>query len=153
MNYVKVIATDFQVDKNGREYNRVTLQTMGNETFIDPTTGEIHQVLAPSTTVRAIGYKVPYLYDADDTSAVPDWMYNAKVDMVVQGQIVRRKVSPYTINGDVREYATIFVAGDPQSPAFETAINASFEKAGHTLTDKLHAIPVPTIATRRAIKI
>jgi hypothetical protein len=143
MNYVKVIATEIAFDRNAREYKRVTLQSMDNAQYVDPETGEVSAVLAPATTVRAIGYKVPYLFEESDASAIPDWMWNAKPGMVVQGAIVRRQVAPYDLGGVTREYAT----------EFERAINASFEKSGHTLADQLHPIPTGGIKERRAIRV
>jgi|LauGreSuBDMM15SN_2_FD.fasta_scaffold15759_2 hypothetical protein len=154
MNYVKVIATEIAFDRNAREYKRVTLQSMDNAQYVDPETGEVSAVLAPATTVRAIGYKVPYLFEESDASAIPDWMWNAKPGMVVQGAIVRRQVAPYDLGGVTREYATVFVAGNPSNATeFERAINASFEKSGHTLADQLHPIPTGGIKERRAIRV
>lgn len=154
MNYVKVIATEIAFDRNNREYKRVTLQSLGSDNYVDPITGEVSPVLAPATTVRAIGYKVPYLYEDSDASAIPDWMWNAQPGMVVQGAIVRRQVAPYELNGINREFATVFVAGDSSNAAaFERAVQASFEKSGHTLQENLHPIPTGGIKERRAIRV
>tara|TARA_R100001440_G_scaffold2904_1_gene7765 strand:+ start:3240 stop:3719 length:480 start_codon:yes stop_codon:yes gene_type:complete len=152
--FVEVVATEITTDRNDREYKRVTLGTIaGTQTYTNPSTGEIHPVLAPSKTVRTIGYKVPYLYDEDDESAVPDYLWNAVPGMVIEGQIVRREVLPYEINGEMRNYHTCFVQGNPNSAEFPTAISAAFERSGRTLVQQ--AVQVPTeadpVATARGI--
>ena len=153
-NMVEVVATEICTDKNGREYKRVTLGTTATTgTWTNPATGEVHQVLSPGKTVRATGYKVPYLYDEDDSSAVSDYLWAAAPGMVIEGQIVRREVIPYDINGDMRNAATCFVQGNPNSADFDMAIKQAFERSGRTLVQ--HAVQVPTdadpIATARGI--
>lgn len=153
-NMVEVVATEICTDKNGREYKRVTLGTTATTgTWTNPATGEVHQVLSPGKTVRATGYKVPYLYDEDDSSAVSDYLWNAAPGMVIEGQIVRREVIPYDINGDMRNAATCFVQGNPNSADFDMAIKQAFERSGRTLVQ--HAVQVPTdadpVATARGI--
>lgn len=142
-NFVEVVATEICTDKNGRDYKRVTIGTIANAgEWSNPTTGEVHQVLAPARTVRTIGYKVPYLYDDGDPSAVPDYLWNAAPGMVIEGDIVRREVIPYDINGETRNYHTCFVQGNPNSADFETAVKVAFERSGRTLLE--HAVQVPT---------
>ena len=153
-NMVEVVATEICTDKNGREYKRVTLGTTATTgTWTNPATGEVHQVLSPGKTVRATGYKVPYLYDEDDSSAVSDYLWNAAPGMVIEGQIVRREVIPYDINGEMRNAATCFVQGNPNSADFDIAIKQAFERSGRTLVQ--HAVQVPTdadpVATARGI--
>jgi len=142
-NMIEVVATEVCSDKNGREYKRVTLGTTATEgSWTNPSTGEIHQVLSPGKTVRTIGYKVPYLYDEDDSSAVSDYLWNAAPGMVVEGQIVRREVIPYEINGEVRNNATCFVQGNPNSPEFKVAIKAAFDRSGRTLVADATRVPM-----------
>lgn len=142
-NMIEVVATEVCTDKNGREYKRVTLGTTATTgEWTNPTTGEIHQVLSPGKTVRTIGYKVPYLYDEDDSSAVPDYLYNAAPGMVVEGQIVRREVIPYEINGEVRNNATCFVQGNPNSADFDMSIRQAFERSGRTLLADAVRVPI-----------
>lgn len=153
-NFVEVVATEICTDKNGREYNRCTLGTIASsETWTNPNTGEVCTVLAPTTTVRTIGYKVPYLFDEDDSSAVPDYLWNARPGMVIEGKIVRREVVPYDIDGTTVSTATCFVQGNPNSPDFETAVKIAFDRSGRTL--RSHAVQVPTdsnpVATARGI--
>jgi len=153
-NMIEVVATEICIDKNGREYKRVTLGTTATTgTWTNPATGEVHQVLSPGKTVRATGYKVPYLYDEDDSSAVSDYLWNAAPGMVIEGQIVRREVIPYDINGEMRNAATCFVQGNPNSADFDMAIKQAFERSGRTLVQ--HAVQVPTdadpVATARGI--
>lgn len=144
-NYVEVVNTELCVDKNGREYKRVTLGTTATSgTWTNPQTGEVHQILSPGKTVRTIGYKVPYLYDEDDASAVSDYLWAAAPGNVIEGQIVRREVIPYDINGEQRNYHTCFVQGNPNSADFETAVKVAFERSGRTLL--AHAVQVPTDA-------
>jgi hypothetical protein len=153
-NFVEVVATETCEDKNGRQYNRVTLGTTATSgQWTNPTTGEIHQVLSPGKTVRTIGYKVPYLYDEDDSSAVPDYLWNAAPGMVVEGQIVRREVLPYDINGDTRAAATCFVQGNPNSVEFETSVKLAFERSGRTLIANATRVPMELdpVATARGI--
>lgn len=142
-NFCEIVATENCIDKNGREYKRVTLsKAQGTTTWTNPATGEIHPVLTPARTVRATGYKVPYLYDADDSSAVSDYLWNAAPGMVVEGDIVRREVVPYDIDGDTRTHSTCFVQGNPNSADFETAVKVAFERSGRTLL--AYAVQVPT---------
>lgn len=142
-NFVEVLATEICTDKNGRDYKRVTLGTAATtSTWVNPGTGEVHPILAPAKTVRAIGYKVPYLYDEDDSSAVPDYLWNAAPAMVIEGEIVRREVLPYEINGDTRNYHSCFVQGNSDSADFETAVKVAFERSGRTLL--ANAVQVPT---------
>lgn len=153
-NFCEVVATETCIDKNGREYKRVTLsKAQGSTTWTNPATGEIHPVLTPARTVRATGYKVPYLYDANDASAVSDYLYNAQVGMVVEGDIVRREVLPYDIEGESRTYSTCFVQGNPNSADFETAVKVAFERSGRKLIE--YAVQVPTedtvLATARGL--
>ena len=155
-NYCEVVATEICTDKNGREYKRVTLGTSAaSSTWTNPSTGEVHPVLAPGKSVRTIGYKVPYLYDEDDSSAVADYLWNAMPGMVIEGEIVRREVVPYDINGESRNYHTCFVQGNPNSADFETAVKIAFERSGRTLIQE--AVRVPTdmdadpVATARGI--
>ena len=153
-NMVEVVATEICTDKNGREYKRVTLGTTATSgTWTNPATGEVHQVLSPGKTVRATGYKVPYLYDEDDSSAVSDYLWSAAPGMVIEGQIVRREVIPYDINGELRNAATCFVQGNPNSADCDMAIKQAFERSGRTLVQ--HAVQVPTdtdpVATARGI--
>ena len=152
--FVEVVATEICTDKNGREYKRVTLgTTAASQTWTNPATGEIHPLLSPGRTVRATGYKVPYLYDEDDSSAVPDYLWNAVPGMAIEGQIVRREVIPYDINGEMRNAATCFVQGNANSADFEVAVKQAFERSGRTLVQ--HAVQVPTdadpVATARGI--
>ena len=153
-NYCEVVATEICTDKNGREYKRVTLGTSAaSSTWTNPNTGEVHPVLAPGKSVRTIGYKVPYLYDEDDSSAVSDYLWNAMPGMVIEGEIVRREVIPYDIGGEMRNYHTCFVQGNPNSADFETAVKIAFERSGRTMVQ--HAVQVPTeadpVATARGI--
>ena len=153
-NMVEVLTTEICMDKNGREYKRVTLgTTAASQTWPNPATGEIHPLLSPGRTVRATGYKVPYLYDEDDSSAVPDYLWNAVPGMAIEGQIVRREVIPYDINGEMRNAATCFVQGNANSADFEVAVKQAFERSGRTLVQ--HAVQVPTdadpVATARGI--
>jgi hypothetical protein len=142
-NFVEVVATEICSDKNGRQYKRVTLGTTATTgTWTNPATGEIHQVLSPGKTVRTIGYKVPYLYDEDDSSAVSDYLWNAAPGMVIEGQIVRREVVPYDINGDTRNSATCFVQGNPNSPEFELAVKQAFDRSGRTLLSDATRVPI-----------
>lgn len=142
-NFVEVVATELCTDKNGRDYKRVTLGTAATSgTWTNPATGEVHPVLAPAKNVRTIGYKVPYLYDEDDSSAVPDYLWNATPGMVIEGDIIRREVVPYDIGGEMRNYHTCFVQGNPNSPEFETAVKVAFERSGRTLVSA--AVRVPT---------
>lgn len=144
-NFCEVVATETCVDKNGRNYKRVTLsKSQGSTTWTNPATGEIHPVLAPAKTVRTIGYEVPYLYDADDASAVSDYIWQAQTGMVIEGDIVRREVLPYTIDGETRTSATCFVQGNPNSAEFELAVKQAFERSGRTLL--ADAVVVPTTA-------
>ncbi len=155
-NFVEVVATEICTDKNGRDYKRVTLGTTATTgTWTNPNTGEVQKLLAPGKTVRTIGYKVPYLYDDDGFSAVPDYLWQAQQGNVIEGQIVRREVIPYEINGDQRNYHTCFVQGNPNSADFETAVKVAFERSGRTLLEA--AVRVPTdldadpVATARGI--
>lgn len=153
-NMVEVLATEICTDKNGREYKRVTLgTTAASETWTNPATGEIHPLLSRGRTVRATGYKVPYLYDEDDSSAISDYLWAAAPGMVIEGQIIRREVIPYDINGEMRDSATCFVQGNPNSADFDMAIKQAFERSGRTLVQ--HAVQVPTdadpVATARGI--
>ena len=144
-NMVEVIATEICTDKNGRDYKRVTLGTAATtSTWTNPATGEVHPILAPAKTVRTIGYKVPYLYDEDDSSAVSDYLWNAAPGMVIEGEIIRREVVPYDINGEMRNYHTCFVQGNPNAADFETAVKIAFERSGRTLV--ADAVMVPTDA-------
>lgn len=144
-NFVEVVAVEICTDRNGREYKRVTLGTTATSgTWTNPSTGEVHQVLSPGRTVRATGYKVPYLYDADDASAVPDYLWNAVPGNVIEGEIVRREVLPYEIDGEQRNYHTCFVQGNPNAADFETAVKVAFERSSRTLL--AHAVQVPTDA-------
>lgn len=144
-NMVEVIATEICTDKNGRDYKRVTLGTAATtSTWTNPATGEIHPILAPAKTVRTIGYKVPYLYDEDDSSAVCDYLWNAAPGMVIEGEIIRREVVPYDINGEMRNYHTCFVQGNSNAADFETAVKIAFERSGRTLV--ADAVMVPTDA-------
>lgn len=143
-NMVQVIATEICTDKNGREYNRATLRTMptANE-WTDPATGVVYQMLEPGVTTRAIGYKVPYLFEADDTAAVPDYLWDARPNMVIKGTIITRQVMPYEIDGNSRNTATVFVQGEYASDAgFESAVKMAFERSGRTLVE--HAVAIPT---------
>ena len=151
---VEVVATEICTDKNGREYKRVTLGTTATSgTWTNPATGEVHQVLSPGKTVRATGYKVPYLYDEDDSSAVSDYLWAAAPGMVIEGQIVRREVIPYDINGEMRNAATCFVQGNPNSADFDMAIKQAFERSGRTLVQDAVQVPTDTdpVATARGI--
>ena len=153
-NMVEVVATEICTDKNGREYKRVTLGTTATSgTWTNPATGEVHQVLSPGKTVRATGYKVPYLYDEDDSSAVSDYLWSAAPGMVIEGQIVRREVIPYDINGEMRNAATCFVQGNPNSSDFDMAIKQAFERSGRTLGQDAGQVPTDTdpVATARGI--
>ena len=144
-NFVEVLAIEICTDKNGRDYKRVTLGTASSTTtWTNPATGEIHPVLAPAKTIRAIGYKVPYLYDEDDASAVSDYLWNAMPGMVVEGEIIRREVVPYEIGGEMRNYHSCFVQGNSDSADFETAVKMAFERSNRTLL--AHAVQVPTDA-------
>lgn len=146
-NMVQVIASEICTDKNGREYNRATLRTMptANE-WTDPNTGVVYQMLEPGVTTRAIGYQVPYLFEADDTAAVPDYLWDARPNMVIKGTIITRQVMPYEIDGNTRNTATVFVQGDFTSDAaFESAVKMAFERSGRTLVE--HAVSVPTEPT------
>lgn len=154
-NMIEVVATEVCNDKNGREYNRVTLGTTATSgEWTNPSTGEIHTVLSPGKTVRTIGYKVPYLYDEDDSSAVSDYLWHAKPGMVVEGQIVRREVVPYDINGESRNAATCFVQGNPNSADFDMSIRQAFERSGRTLVADAVRVPMEAsdpVATARGI--
>jgi hypothetical protein len=152
---VEVISTEICTDKNGRDYRRVTLgKIAASETWTNPNTGEIMPLLSPGRTVRTIGYKVPYLYDEDDSSAVSDYLWHAKPGMVVEGQIVRREVVPYDINGESRNAATCFVQGNPNSADFDMSIRQAFERSGRTLVADAVRVPMEAsdpVATARGI--
>jgi hypothetical protein len=140
---VEVISTEVCTDKNGRDYRRVTLgKIAASETWTNPNTGEIMPLLSPGRTVRTIGYKVPYLYDEDDSSAVPDYLWNATPGMVLEGQILRREVVPYEINGDTRNYHTCFVQGNSNSADFEMAVKEAFDRSGRTLLANAVRVPI-----------
>lgn len=143
-NMVQVIGTEVLSDKNGREYNRVTLRTMPTtEEWTNPTTGEVFQILAPAETTRVIGYRIPYLYESDDESAISDYLWDARPGMVIKGKIVTREVIPYMIDDNTRNSATVFVQGNFDSDQeFETAVKMSFDRSGRTLST--HAVQVPT---------
>ena len=150
---VEVVATEICTDKNGREYKRVTLGTTATTgTWTNPATGEVHQVLSPGKTVRATGYKVLYLYDEDDSSAVSDYLWNAAPGMVIEGRLCAVRSSHMT--STVR-CATLPLAlqGNPNSADFDIAIKQAFERSGRTLVQ--HAVQVPTdadpVATARGI--
>ena len=148
-NFCEVVGAELCNDKNGRDYKRVTLGTAATATtYVNPVTGEIHPVLAPSKTVRTIGYKVPYLFDEDDTNAVPDYLWNAAVGMVIEGEILRREVMPYDIDGESRTFATCFVQGNPNAADFQTAVKIAFERSGRTLVED--AVQLPTEDTLAA---
>jgi hypothetical protein len=156
-NIVKVIATAVCEDKNGREYKRVTIAASpGSDQYVNPATGEVHQVLAPTKTVRAIGYKVPYLYDANSTSAVPDYLWNAEPSMVIEGKIVRKEVIPYEIDENTRNYATVFVQGETSDQdSFAIATKQAFERSGRTLVENAAIVPTEpeTVATALGLMV
>lgn len=147
--YVKVINTELKRDRNGRQYNLVTLQTLVEyEQVTDPLTHNELSVMTPMLTVRAIGYKVPYLYDAADHNANPDYLWHAQTGMAIQGTIVRAVVEPYELDGAMRDVATVFVAGDTdKATEFQRATLLAFERSNRKLvTDArpTHPVPVPT---------
>lgn len=147
--YVKVINTEIKRDRNGRHYNLVTLQTLVEyEQVTDPLTHNELSVMTPMLTVRAIGYKVPYLYDADDSNAIADYLWHAQPGMAIQGTIVRAVVEPYELDGAMRDVATVFVAGDTdKATEFQRATLLAFERSNRKLvTDNrpTHPVPVPT---------
>lgn len=141
---VQVIGTEVLSDINGREYNRATLRTMPTtEQWTNPNTGEVFQILAPAETTRVVGYRIPYLYDAHDESAISDYLWDARPGMVIKGKIVTRQVIPYTIDDKMRNSSTVFVQGSFDSSAeFETAVKMAFERSGRTLASQ--AVQVPT---------
>lgn len=135
-NFCKVIATEVTTDCNGREYNRVTLeQIQGREEITDPSTGEVFTVIGPQMTVRVTGYKVPYLYAEDDTSAVADYLWSASTGQAIQGCIVRAQVEPYMIGDRTVSTATVFVQGDPNAADFQMRKQQAFDRSGRTLTE------------------
>lgn len=156
-NIVKVIATTVCEDKNGRSYKRITIAaTSGSDQYVNPATGEVHQVLAPSKTVRAIGYEVPYLYEADDSNAIPDYLWAAEAGMVIEGKIVRKEVIPYEIDGNSRNYATVFVQGETtDASSFDIATKQAFERSGRTLIESATVIPIEpqTMATALGLMV
>lgn len=156
-NIVKVIATTVCEDKNGRSYKRITIAaTSGSDQYVNPATGEVHQVLAPSKTVRAIGYEVPYLYEADDSNAIPDYLWAAEAGMVIEGKIVRKEVIPYEIDGNSRNYATVFVQGETTDvSSFDIATKQAFERSGRTLIESAAVVPTEpqTVATALGLMV
>lgn len=156
IDHVEVLAVENMQDRNAREYKRVTLRTMpATEEWTNPATGQVHRLLTPGTTTRTVGYRVPYLYDEDDTAAVADYLWDAQPGMVIQGKIVKRNVMPYTIEGKTLNTATVFVQGDPNSPMFEAATKLAFDRSGRTLIEDAVRVPtdgpvtIPTEGTRR----
>ena len=156
-NIVKVLAITVCEDKNGRTYKRITISaTPGSDQYVNPATGEVHQVLAPSKTVRAIGYKVPYLYDADDSNAIPDYLWAAEPGMVIEGKIVRKEVIPYEIDGNSRNYATVFVQGETSDEvSFSLNTRHAFERSGRTLIADATVVPTmpETVATALGLMV
>jgi hypothetical protein len=133
-NFVRVVSHSVQSDKNGREYNRVTLQQLqGREEIADPDTGEALAVIGPEMTVNITGYKIPYYYELDDPKARPDYVWNAREGQAIQGVIVRTTVEPYMIGERTVSTATVFVQGDPDGTDFEMRKTQAFERSGRTV--------------------
>lgn len=142
-DHVEVLAVENLQDRNAREYKRVTLRTMPTtEEWVNPATGQVHRLLTPGTNVRAIGYRIPYLYEDGDTGAIADYLWDAQPGMVIQGKIVKRNVMPYKIDDETRNTATVFVQGDSSSTSFGAATKLAFDKSGRTLIED--AVRVPT---------
>lgn len=148
MDFVKVTSNEVTTDINGREYNRVTLeQIQSREEINDPNTGEVLTVIGPAASVRVTGYKVPYLYDEDDTNAVADYLWHARPGQAIQGCIVRAEVVPYNIGERTVTSATVFVQGDPNGSDFQMRKRQAFDRSGRELVN----VTAPATESNRVV--
>lgn len=137
LKVVKIIETNEKgqplVDKNGKEYKRISVQTNGSKVITDEQGNNIKIKVAPRES-SFHAYKESYL-----PSGKMEFGYDFLVGDLVAGDIVKRKVVPYTIvNEETGEektvnIASVIVLGEDNSDNWETLVLSAFKQRGFEL--------------------
>jgi len=131
MKTLKVINTEIKTDKNGREYNLVSVETPSKVATLSAT-GEKIAVKVKNRASAFTAYKESYLNDK------PEFGWDLVKGDHIAGNLETRQVLPYDIegtDGTIREANsyTAIVLGDTDSPSFAIEVAKAFKAADKTI--------------------
>ena len=139
---IKTAESAVTQDRNGRNYKRVTFETLGKAIVNHPIVGRVIADVPKKSTKINI-YENSYLNNQEEFG------YSSPVGSKVLGNIVTRKVEAYDITNQetgetrtVNSYTTI-VFGDTDTPDFEVAVERAFKNASHPLVEFTPANIIP----------
>ena len=125
-------------DKNGRSYKTCTFSKMGMREVELPGVGKV--VIEDKPVETSVN-----LYEESYLDNKPHYGYHTAIGAYLSGDIVTRKVAPYTINsvnrttGEVTErvvdtYTTVvFCPIGTDAAAFESIVATTFKSRGHEI--------------------
>ena len=138
-------------DKSGNNFKTFTLTCTTFNTMTHPVTGQ---------QINALGSSTRQTLNAWETSAVEspyNHLYNAAEGTAVIGNLETREVEAYQIEDNIAGETvlrtvntyTCFVAEDPASPRYESAVRSAFRWNGHPLA----TVDTPEVLTTANVEV
>lgn len=126
LTVVKV--SEVLLDKNDKEYKKISVQTSSEKEIVDDSTGEVIKMRVAPRESSFTAYKESYL-----PGNKMQFGWDFKIGAKVAGDIVKKKVEAYTIqkeDGSITEplhIASVIVLGEDIADNWENLVQAAFK--------------------------
>ena len=134
-------------DKNGKNYNRVTVRPLAGA-ITNPITGEVVPVVDMKARTGSFNqYEDSYL-----TPGQEDPAFSAKEGTLLPGAIISRSCTPYSFENkdgemvNAESYTTIVFGDTSDEALFENNVKATFKANDHELEETIEIEETPVVA-------